>query len=460
MRPIRGAPPPASSPACSPLASGGTSEPDSACDRAVGGRRARLSVVAVGVDPRRSFRLSLMVVGVVALLSGLLAGCGSFGASTPTNPVVEAQIAAISRAIKIVGVRLPRREGAPAPVLGEDGFARPLAPHVVFGFLPYWELGSAGRLSLADLTTVAYYAVQPTGTGGLLSTGPGWSDLSSPLAASVLARAAAAGDRTLLTVATADQSVLNDLCADPIRRGRSLAAAVLPLLEAHHFAGVDLDLEGQGDRDRAGFVHFVAGFSAALHSLDPGASVVLDTYPTSAADAQGFFAIGRLSHLVSSIFIMGYDMADQSSPSANAPLGGSAVSDVAALQDYVAVAPARKLILGVPFYGYNYPADAGTNLADTDGPPVALTFNQIAAAGHKVRWDPDTDTPWTAYKVRGHWYETWFDDPVSIALKTALASVFKLAGVGVWYLGAGSDEPAMREALLGGAPPLKLRSAG
>jgi GH18 family chitinase len=82
-----------------------------------------------------------------------------------------------------------------------------------------------------------------------------------------------------------------------------------------------------------------------------------------------------------------------------------------------------------------------------------VTYGDIASAAHSVRWDAAAAVACTAY--HGQWWQAYFDDPQSVALKVQLADRLGLAGVGVWALGMDGGDPAMISALLGHAVPLK-----
>ena len=51
--------------------------------------------------------------------------------------------------------------------------------------------------------------------------------------------------------------------------------------------------------------------------------------------------------------------------------------------------------------------------------------------------------------------QDWYDDPVSIALKTALPSVMHIAGVGAWAFGMEGKAPQMLTALTGDTTPAR-----
>jgi hypothetical protein len=272
--------------------------------------------------------------------------------------------------------------------------------------------------------------------------------------ADLVTRAHAASDRVVLTATCFDQATLDKLTSDPAAPGR-LATSLVQLVSAKNMDGVNLDFEGNGGRDRAGLDRLVAQVSGALHQANPHWQVTMDTYASSAGDRTGFYDIPGLAPNVDGFFVMAYDMDDPSTPSPNSPLTGARFSDVDAVQQYAAVMPPGKVILGVPYYGYDWPT-AGPGQGDpATGRPTPLGYAQIASSGPRVYWDPVTQTPWTSYLVGSQWHQTWFDDPTSLALKARLAATYHVGGLGIWALGMEGRNPAMLAALLGNAPAVK-----
>ena len=402
-----------------------------------------------------------LLIGVLAIALGCTAcgvldsGSGATSTTSPVERLIPIAQRAVAKAEKSVAIRLPTSPGQPAPRLPARAFDRPLPAHQVVGFLPYWEVGSF-KPDYAGLTTLIYYAVTLARGGSIAHSGEGWSVLASTALALAIRRAHAAHDRVLLTIFSESTPVLHSVASAPSIAGGRLARRVARLLRGGGFDGVDLDLEGDSAADRAGFVRFVASFSSALKALNATWTVMLNTYPTSAFDPLGFFDVKALLPHVNELFVMAYEMQDNEIPSPTAPLTNASLDDAMTLAEYASVVPARRIVLGIPLYGYDFPASASFDGADATGPPIAVTYADIVAAGRPAKWDPVTETAWTAFKRAGKWHQTWFDDPVSIALKSALAAQFACAGVGVWDLGMSGGDPAITAALAGGRPPVKL----
>ena len=123
------------------------------------------------------------------------------------------------------------------------------------------------------------------------------------------------------------------------------------------------------------------------------------TYASAAADSAGFYNVAALAPALDGFFVMAYDMNSRSAPSATAPLVGGGYNDTEALQQFTAVVPPSKVILGVPYYGYDWPTTDGTRTAQATGGESPLSDGVIASSGHPTYWDPTTQTPWTAYQV-------------------------------------------------------------
>src|SRR5205823_6875622 len=148
------------------------------------------------------------------------------------------------------------------------------------------------------------------------------------------------------------------LSSDPGAADR-LAIQLTGAIGQMHMDGANLDFEGGNGADRSGFTRFVSRTSQLLHQAQANWQVTADTYATSALDTTGFFDVPTLAAAVDGLFVMAYG-GRHTNPSPVAPLTGGSWNDTQAMAGYAAVAPPRKVLLGVPFYGYDWPTSDGS----------------------------------------------------------------------------------------------------
>jgi hypothetical protein len=410
--------------------------------------------------------LSLAFFLVVAALAAT-----NFGGSSPTaykapwhaavsgNAQLLKNSAAVSLAAQASTAPPPVATSPPAPAPPSLSDAPPLRPHEVFGFAPYWTLAQSGGFNVAGISTIAYFSIGVNGDGSLAESGPGWAGYESQSLATLITRAHGAGDRVVLTVNCFGQSALDQLTSSPTAP-TTLSTALIGAIQAKNLDGVNLDFEGTGASDQAGLTNLVSHVSAAVHAVNPHYQVTMDTYGSAAGDTNGFYNVRALAPAIDGFFVMQYDLNLASGPSAESPLTSTMFSDQTTINQYAAAVPPAKVILGLPYFGVDWPTSDGTLSAQGTGPATDLSDGQIHAGGHPVYWDATTGTAWTSYQVGAQWHETFFEDPTSLYDAAKLAGASNLGGVGIWALGMDGNDPAMLSALLGFSPAVKDGAAG
>ncbi len=425
----------------------------------------RQQVIGAGPEQGRGHRrISPIAVGLAALLlvagstgASLVASAGGAPGRLPGPHLRNG--GNVGQASAHPSANLPAATSAPAPAPSSLAGSAPLRSHEIFGYAPYWTLPQSSGFDVVNLTTLAYFSVDANADGTLDKSGAGWNGYQSQDLVNLVTRSHAAGDRVVLTLTCFSQSSLDAITSDPNAPAR-LSAALIAAVSAKNLDGVNFDFEGGGRADRHGLTALVSQVSQALHTANPHWQVTMATYASAAADSAGFFDVAALAPAVDGFFVMAYDMNDRTVPSATSPLVGGGYNDTQALQQFTAVVPPQKVILGVPYYGYDWPTTDGTRTAQSTGRESPLTDGVIAASGTPTYWDPSTLTAWTSYQVGTQWHETFFDNPTSLALKAQLADLFHIAGLGIWALGMDGNNPAMLAALLGNAPAAKDYQTG
>ena len=423
---------------------------------------------------RQRRRLAVALVLVLVLIGALSVGIVIVSGPAPLTPEEIAALAAkaaarrllaqetksVVAAKRLVAVALPRKEGAQAPSESSALYVTPLPSHEVIGFVPYWELSSLSAADFADASELVYSGVCPSPTGGLADTvGDCRHDLSGLASApfdALVASAHGVGDRVLLSVTTTSASVIHALDASPAKAATNLASALEAIVGSHRLDGINIDIEGSSANDERGFVGFVTDLVRRLRALDPPGEIVIDTYAASAASGAGFFDVRSLAPLVDQVFLMAYDLYSPYDASANSPLSSPTLgySVVQSLIQYEKLVPAKKIVLGLPFYGDDFETTTSRpGAATVSSAPEAFSYSAISSAKYPARWDVSSETPYSVFRRSAKWHEIWFDDAVSLALKTAAASALHVAGVGAWAFGMEGNDEALLLALDGGSTP-------
>lgn len=214
---------------------------------------------------------------------------------------------------------------------------------------------------------------------------------------------------------------------------RRLIAEIQALIHERGHCGVDVDFEYVLAADRERYPAFLRRLSAAL---EPEGTPVYcavsakDEDNTSSRLTAGldYKAIGEA---VSAVLVMTYDYGYVSGP----PMAVSPLPMVRKTLEYaVTRIDRKKLLMGIPNYGYNWPLpyEAGKTRARSVTNEEAVSLAR--QAGSAIEYDEDAQAPWFRYRENGAEREVWFEDVRSLRAKLRLAAQLGLRGVGFWNL--------------------------
>lgn len=325
----------------------------------------------------------------------------------------------------------------------------------VYGFLPYWEIGSGtdAYLRYDLLTTVALFAVYYDASGNL-NTATLLGSGRAALIATIVQHAHAAGVRVDLTLrpssdtANGNQAFFANATAQATTI-TNMAAQV----KALDLDGANIDIESLYNANFAGYGAFGAALRAALVKNDAAARV---TVSTNANVSGSGMADQAILHGVDRAFLMGYNYRS----SGSSPVGSISplVSSVGGLsltwsigQYDKAGVPRNRILLGLPYYGLTWPTGSGALHAVSKGAGTAWfpTDSLPPPAGTTIQHDNVEHAAWFAVQnpTSKAWSETYFDDETTLRAKYGLAAQDGLAGVGMWALGYDEGQPGYWEAI-------------
>ncbi len=330
----------------------------------------------------------------------------------------------------------------------------------IFGFAPYWTFSKLNNIDFSVLTTFAYFGVDVNDDGSLDKDGRGYEVFKSKEATEVFKKAHANGTRVVLTITDMDNASIRALLDDPDAKSKAISQAVAEV-KKRGIDGINVDFEyggNPGDGYRHKFSEFVGQLTDQMHQQIPSSRVTVSVYAASVKEPK-IYDIASLAKKSDGIFMMAYDFAVNGADNAipTAPLYGYKEGkywyDVStAVDDFLTVMSPDKLILGVPWYGYNYLVYQPTVKAETRpywswrGQPRAQTYaatldsikpDMEAADNYMEGWDPLGEVGFKAYHVTetDTWRMIFLEDAHSLGIKYDFAKDKNLAGVGIWALG-------------------------
>jgi chitinase len=241
---------------------------------------------------------------------------------------------------------------------------------------------------------------------------------------------------------------------------RRFVASVVDLVVRHDLDGADIDWEypglpGYGNvhraEDKRNFTSLMRDLRAALDGRGRRTrrSYLLTLAAGASSDFLAHTEMGRVAAVSDLVNLMTYDFlvppgdgiaGHHSNLYGSASDPGGASADRAVREFLAAGVPARKLVLGVPFYGRAWVVEAG------EGPPwpgrapperVETAYAALAAAlqrGELVRrFDAEAQAPYL-WDARRRLFVA-YDDPESLAAKAAYVRRRGLRGMMFWKLG-------------------------
>lgn len=331
----------------------------------------------------------------------------------------------------------------------------------VFGFAPYWTFNKLSNVDFKILTTFAYFGVDVDGEGNLDKSGVGFETFKSQKATEIFKKAHQNGTKVVLTLTQMDNDQILALMDNPEAQTKVIEDSVSEVKD-RGIDGINVDFEfskdpGQDYRNK--FSNFISNLTTRMHQEVHHSKVSVSVYASAVKNLK-IYDIADLGKLDISIFMMAYDFGYRGSDEVipTSPLYGHKAGkywyDVStAVEDFLSLMPAGKLILGNPWYGYNYliygepkvKAEVRPSWSWRGG-PRAQTY-QIAQddinpsmegiIDYKEGWDELGKVGWKAYFVESvdTWKMIFIEDPKSLGIKYDFAKSKNLGGVGIWALG-------------------------
>ena len=303
--------------------------------------------------------------------------------------------------------------------------------HEVIGYLPYWEYSEYPDLDYSLLTQINFFSAELSIYGDIVND-HNWENLY------FIDFAQSHGVKVKLCATLFGSYELSTLLENYFYRQNAINN-LLDLVLSVGADGIDIDFELLPTNQRDNLVLFMEELSFAFHSQmdDP-----IITMATPAIDWSNAWDYESLAEITDGLFIMGYNYFYSGSANAGpvAPLGGYFYDIEYTVNDYLNKTNNQtdKLILGLPYYGYDWDVVDNSINSETMSYGIAKTYAEARMLDeyYGSYWDQSSNSAWlTYYDDTWTWNQCWFDDHLSLSNKYAFAKELELQGIGIWALG-------------------------
>lgn len=336
------------------------------------------------------------------------------------------------------------------------------------GFAPSWQLDKMQNIKLDHLTDVIFFSLT-VGDGGTFATknskgedDQGFSAWNAKPANDLIAKTQIMGGRAGLTVSALNNDKIKNFLSSDANQA-NLVSAIVKEVTKKHLKLVNIDFEYTGEPDDSlppKFTAFMNKLNSELDSKAPGIELDINLKARSGRD-PGLFEIDKLMASVDRFIVMSYDYYTGGSDSAGpvAPMNGrddkTYFFDVTTTyEDLLKIMPADKIVMGIPYYGYDWPVKDKTNRrsvalkqSDTNGYVETLSYGRAKAesefTGENCHFDDLAQSPWCGYtdSETGKDRIAWFENNQSLKVKYDYAKSNNFAGIAIWSLGYDRDYP-------------------
>lgn len=311
----------------------------------------------------------------------------------------------------------------------------------VFGFLPYWMADVFDEISIEEYSTISIFGLTTDSAGNILTNTKsgeygGWDMWNDARLNQFITKAKQKRVKMLITLKSFDNKDIEALVLSD-EAHKTFISNAIQLMNAKSLSGINIDFEYVGNATPEvtnGFTRLLANLNAEMKRQVPDASLSVDTYASSAS-APTFFDIELLQNYVDSIIVMAYDIhTPKSTPGPIAPLeGGSGI--IGYIQSYLERVDPKKVILGVPYYAYDWPDNGAKDASDVQ----ILSYAEVSqvSKSRKLSWDEQAKTPYYEYidTNTNQGRVVHFENTRSLGLKYDYVNTKNLGGIAVWAIG-------------------------
>ncbi len=303
----------------------------------------------------------------------------------------------------------------------------------VFGWHPYWNGTTYNNYQWNLLTDLSFFSYEVDATTGNAVTTHGWSTANVVTVAQAngvkvnLCATLFSNHATFLTSSTAKQTFISN---------------IISLVQQRNANGCNIDFEGVPSAQSANFTSFMISLCNQMHNAIPNSEVSI---ALPAVDWSAVYDVTSMAPYVDLFIIMGYDYYWSGSTTAGPTdplynfLTGYNYTLTKSITYYLNKSvPNAKLLLGLPYYGREWPTSSAAIGSSTTGSGVSRIYNYVRnnTSGYYSNqlWDANSFTPYYAFN-NGSWNQCFCNSAYSMQKRYDVVNQRGIGGIGIWALG-------------------------
>jgi spore germination protein YaaH len=333
---------------------------------------------------------------------------------------------------------------------------------IIYGYLPWWSIENIKYLQIDKLTHIAYFGLYLEADGSFSETtiGEDGSTINEPgfrnwknskELKNLISKCNQEDVRVALTVISHIDKT-NDAFLNCRECWDTLLVNLKKELDDKGIKDVNLNFEhaeGTDDGISEKFAELTKFLNEELDKIYGDSFLVVSAFGDSTTQSRVSSDLDNLGRYTDGIFIMAYDYHRPESETIGpvSPMEGNGSNVTTTVTDFLTKVPPSKIILGVPYYGYNWLVEDTDRYAvrvpgsDENGFSQSQSYESvmetIIEVEPELKWDDLGKAPYFTYisPETGQLRTAFFENAESLKYKYDLVNNNNLGGVGIWALG-------------------------
>lgn len=333
----------------------------------------------------------------------------------------------------------------------------------VVAFIPSWTIAKDLQIPFDNISQIVYFGLGVNNKGEIIQFNEAgepvweWVNFNSDQFKKIQDAAKQKQKKVVLAIKLFDNLTIDTIITDPYVSGK-FTRQIQNLILNYELDGINIDFEYVTDSNfptNKFLNRFFANLANDLKGTNPDLILSADFTPGAIENDRAYDMV-KIGEVLDQIIVMGYDYKTAQSNHAGpvAPLfsdsGKSIDSTVKSLSGRV---PKEKIILAIPFYGYEWQTlNSSFEAPVVENTGALATYQRvktliISRNDIVEEWNDQSRSPRLFYYQNGGIKQIYFENQKSIEAKMDYILTNNLGGAGVWALGYEGNNPELWDAI-------------